>query len=217
MFPFRTGIGAGGGSAKPVLIGVTASTSSTILVHADAQDGDMMILIAVARNSAAGTPSNAAPSGFSFIGSDKTGTVDSGGVRYSASHKIRAGETSLTGSLTGTAVVATMLRVYRSTEVWGSPINAFIGSVSSTSPSGGSVNPSDAFPASPAGVMLGLTWVNGSGAGHLTMNPAAEDVDVTGGLEVGEIIYGSGAVTNAISSNISSGGVVGGFYVPVGS
>lgn len=92
--------GGGGGPTTLTFIGSTISNSSSILVHADALEGDLAVLFDISWNSSSGPPTEVVPSTWNLCTPSTIQDSASNDTRLVASYKVLGaapGGTSITG------------------------------------------------------------------------------------------------------------------------
>lgn len=193
-----------------------SASAASVTMPASVLANDIALLFDNAYNSGA-APSSVTPSGWSAIGSSVTTTIEGYGLRCNVSYKVLAG-TEGGSSITGMDGLAEskILVVFRpSSGTWGaaSSVNAFAGT---TTPTDQTVTVGTA-----PGIVLAWAYDGYDGAPGLGMSPAAGGGLSNSGLDVGYIIYNSGAANNTVSNTMGGGDVPGGamgsFWLPLGA
>lgn len=198
----------------------TNTGTGAVTMPASILAGDIAVLVDSAYNDApTAAPSSAYPSSWTAIGSSVTHNETSTGIRHrtNVSYKVLVGSES-SSSISGMsgAFDAKVILVFRPTGgSWTAPssINAV---AQGTQPSNQTVTVSG-----DPGVIIGWASDMMATAPDLGMSPAATATysDGVNALDVGYLIYNSGATNNTVSTSgmATYGGAMGSFWLPLGA
>lgn len=213
MFPLghhAPGTAAGGGGGNLTFVGSATSLGASITLPAAVQAGDIGILFDVAQNVGLLNPTTVIPGGWSIVDSAFTGSFSGNFFKLAVSQRIFTGGeggSSITGMNGGNSNDKGVMVLRKSS---GSFTGA-AGFVADVSNAASNVDPQTVVVGSAPLAVLGMAWYPGGLA--LTMSPAATtEINNAARLEMGYIVYNSGALNNLVT-NTALLGAVAGLYV----
>ena len=188
----------------------STSIPSNTLPVSTFKANDLAVLFDAAVNTTTAIPSTVTNAGWTALGTSQTAVVGgSFGARFNMWYRVFDGtEGASVNTMSGTLAGQSAVVVYRlSVGTWGTP-------TSITQAVGVTVANQTVTPNTLLGVVTGFGndfALGGSTA--LVMTPAGTYLD-SGFQRAGYILYDSGAVSNTLSNSISTGGVMGGVWLP---